>query len=212
MTMSMFERPRKASMAAEPVSPEVAPTMVHVAAARGEDMIHQPRQELHRHVLEGERRAVEELEHEVAGLQLDDRRHRRVPEGGIGVLDDLAQCRLGDLTAGEAGDDGVSHLGIGPVGEGRDFVARDLRPGLGQIKAAIGGQTGENGIGKAEHRGATARGKILHQGERMGWIGAQPIEIGAPGQVQDGRGRRVRRSQKTRRIGAIRAKPNQVMA
>ena len=33
-------------------------------AALGQDMVHQPRQQLHGHVLEGERRAVEELEHE----------------------------------------------------------------------------------------------------------------------------------------------------
>ncbi len=34
-------------------------------AARGEHMIHQPAQQLHRQVLEGERRAVEQLQHEV---------------------------------------------------------------------------------------------------------------------------------------------------
>ena len=86
--MSVVSRPRKASMAAEPVSPEVAPTMVARLPRRGEDVVHHPRQELHRHVLEGERRAVEQLEHEVAGLDLDQRRHRGMAEGGVGGVDD----------------------------------------------------------------------------------------------------------------------------
>ena len=39
-------------------------------AARGERMIHQPRQQLHRQVFEGERRAVEELERERIDVEL----------------------------------------------------------------------------------------------------------------------------------------------
>ncbi len=46
-------------------------------AARGQRMIHQPRQELHRHVLEGERRAVKKLEREGVGVELAERGHRR---------------------------------------------------------------------------------------------------------------------------------------
>ena len=72
--MSMVSRPRNASMAAEPVSPEVAPTMVARVPRCGEDVVHEARQELHGHVLEGQRRAVEQLEHEVAGRDLDQRR------------------------------------------------------------------------------------------------------------------------------------------
>ena len=80
--MSVLSRPRKASIAAEPVSPEVAPTMVARVAAFGEDVVHEPRQELHRHVLEGQRRAVEQLEQEAARRDLDQRRR---PRGGGSV-------------------------------------------------------------------------------------------------------------------------------
>ena len=59
--------------------------MVRALAARGQRMIHQPRQELHRHVLEGERRAVKQLEHERVGVDLDERRHRRMPERAVGL-------------------------------------------------------------------------------------------------------------------------------
>ena len=37
------------------------------------DVVHEARQELHRHVLEGERRAVEQLEHEEVGADLRER-------------------------------------------------------------------------------------------------------------------------------------------
>ena len=39
-------------------------------AARRQHMVHQARRELHRHVLERERRAVEELEHEQVVVEL----------------------------------------------------------------------------------------------------------------------------------------------
>ena len=73
-------RPAKASIAAPPVSPEVAPTMVTRSPRSAEDMVHQPRQQLHRDVLEGERRAVEQLEHPLARADL--RPAARSPGGG----------------------------------------------------------------------------------------------------------------------------------
>ena len=42
-------------------------------AALGEHMVHQPRQKLHRHILEGERRAVEKLQDEAVRSGLDQR-------------------------------------------------------------------------------------------------------------------------------------------
>jgi hypothetical protein len=48
-------------MAAEPVSPEVAPTIV-ARSPRGELVVEQAPDQLERDVLEGERRAVEQLE------------------------------------------------------------------------------------------------------------------------------------------------------
>jgi hypothetical protein len=62
MKMSVASRPRNASIAAEPVSPDVAPTMVARLPRRARTWVHHPGQELHRHILEGERRAVEQFE------------------------------------------------------------------------------------------------------------------------------------------------------
>ena len=72
---------RKASTAALPVSPEVAPTMVARAPRALRTWSISRAEELHRHVLEGERRAVEELEHEEVVADLDERADGRVAEG-----------------------------------------------------------------------------------------------------------------------------------
>ena len=66
---SVRARPRNASIAAPPVSPEVATTMVVRSPRAVERMVHEPAEQLHRQILEGERRAVKQLEHEIARLR-----------------------------------------------------------------------------------------------------------------------------------------------
>ena len=73
-------------MAAEPVSPEVAPTIV-TRSDLGEDVVEEPPDKLQGDVLEGERRAVEQLEQPLVVAELDERAHRRVGEAGVGVGD-----------------------------------------------------------------------------------------------------------------------------
>ena len=57
MKMSMAGRSRQASMAAEPVSPEVAPTMVMRWPRLRQHMIVEPAEKLQRHILEGQESA-----------------------------------------------------------------------------------------------------------------------------------------------------------
>ena len=54
-------------------------------AARRQHMIHQPRQELHRQIFEGERRPVKQFEHESVDVELDQRRDRGMTEGAVGL-------------------------------------------------------------------------------------------------------------------------------
>ena len=58
-------------------------------------MIHQPGQQLHRHVLERERRTVKQLQHELLRTDLIERHHRRVPEHRIGLVGHPAEIGLG---------------------------------------------------------------------------------------------------------------------
>ena len=54
-------------------------------AARLERVVHEPAQELHRQVLEGERRTMEQLEHEIAHSELHQRRDRGMAEIAVGL-------------------------------------------------------------------------------------------------------------------------------
>ena len=68
-------------------------------AARRQHMVHQPRHELHGEVLEGERRAVEQLEHEGVGAELRERRHGRMAERAVGLARHAGEVGLGDGVA-----------------------------------------------------------------------------------------------------------------
>ena len=53
--------------------------------ALAQHMLEEPPDELQREILEGQRRAVEELEQPLAGVELHERADRRVPEARIGL-------------------------------------------------------------------------------------------------------------------------------
>ena len=72
-------------MAAEPVSPEVAPTMVTRWPRSRQHMVVEPAQKLQRHILEGQGRPVEQLQQPGPGIDLLQGRHRLVAETGIGL-------------------------------------------------------------------------------------------------------------------------------
>ena len=95
--MSIMSRPRKASMAAAPVSPEVAPTIVARAPLPQQRAVHQPRHHLHGEILEGERRPVKQLEQPARGRNLAERRDGRVMEAAIGLVEhglEVAEARI----------------------------------------------------------------------------------------------------------------------
>ena len=66
--------------------------MVARCAALLQHMVHQPPEQLHRDVLEGERRAVEELEHEEVVADLRQRADGRMAEGRVGLVDHAGEA------------------------------------------------------------------------------------------------------------------------
>ena len=58
-------------------------------------MVHQPSEQLHGHVLERQRRPVEELEHEQVVVELDQGADGRVPEGRVGRVDHAPKAGSG---------------------------------------------------------------------------------------------------------------------
>ena len=78
--MSRAARSRHASMAADPVSPEVAHDDGEALAPLRQLVVEQAAHQLEGHVLEGERRPVEQLEQPGAVAQVDQGAHVRVVE------------------------------------------------------------------------------------------------------------------------------------
>ena len=124
---------------------------------RVQHMVHQPRHQLHRQVLEGERGPVEQFEHEQAGAELHQRRGGRMAEGAVGLLRHAREIGLRDAVADEGPDHLDRDLGIGPAGKAGDRHGTKRRPGFRHVQAAVAGQPGEHDLDEIEHRGFAPR-------------------------------------------------------
>ena len=93
-------------------------------AAYAKDVVHEPRQQLHRQVLEGEGGPVEQLGEEAIGPELHQRDHHRVAERVVGFPRHAGEVGLGDRLADERADRLHGDLGVGAAGPGGDRVRR----------------------------------------------------------------------------------------
>ena len=166
--MSMRSRPAQASMAADPVSPEVAPTMVMRAIALGQDVIEQAAEHLHRHVLEGERRAVEQFLHEQVGFELDQGDDGGVAEAGVGVAADGSEGLERDRGADKGVHDPGGEFGVGQASHRSPVGGGKMGPGFRHEQAAVLGETGEQDIGEIAGGGLAAGGNVAHGGVLRG--------------------------------------------
>ena len=125
--------------------------------------VHQAREELHREIFEGERRPVEQLEHEGVRCELHERRHGGMAEGVIGLPRHAGEIGRRDRARRERGDHLARDLGIGTPGERRDPRGFERGPRLRHIESAVAGEPGERDVDEAE-RGRLAAGRdVLHE-------------------------------------------------
>ena len=130
-------------------------------------MVEQPPEQLHRHVLERQGRAVEQLLHEQAGFQLDQRRHRGMAETGIGLPAQALERGERDRLAHEGLHHPRGQLRIGQATQRTPIGQREMRPGFGHEQPAILGQAGQQHVGKIAGRagiGQTRSGDIASGG------------------------------------------------
>ena len=120
-------------------------------------MVHEPAQELHRQVLEGERRTVKQLEHEVAHAVLHQRRHCGMPEVAIGFARHAGEVVIGDGVAHERPHRLDRHLGIGRAGGIRDRARIELGPSLRYIEPAVARKPGQRRLDKVERLNLSPR-------------------------------------------------------
>ncbi len=116
--------------------------------APGQHVIHQPRDQLHRHVLERQRRAVKQLQQELIGADLVERNHGGMAERGIGLIRHAAEIGVGDFAADERADDVDRDFPIRPAEKSGDGFGRKLRPYLGHVETAVAGKPGKHDVAK----------------------------------------------------------------
>jgi hypothetical protein len=85
-------------------------------AALSQEVVHEPRQELHGQVLEGQCGAVEQLRQEAVRAVLDERHHRRVTERVVGLARHAGEIGIPDCPGHEWADHLDRHLGVGSSG------------------------------------------------------------------------------------------------
>jgi hypothetical protein len=91
-------------------------------------MVHEAPEQLHRHVLEGEGGAVEELEHEQVVTDLGQRADGGVAEGGVGLVNHAPKLGLRDVAADQGPEHGFRSRGIGLAGKAADRFCGQARP------------------------------------------------------------------------------------
>ena len=127
-------------------------------AALAERVIEHQAQELQRHVLEGQGRAVEQLEQvKSAVTQRLQRRHLGGIEGGIGLGDQPAEGHLVERAADEGLHDAEGDLAIGLAFHRGDLGLRELRPLGGQVESAVAGQARQHDLLERQRCGAALR-------------------------------------------------------
>ena len=114
--------------------------------ALGQHVIHQPRDQLHRHVLERERRPVKQLQQELVGTDLVERHHGGMAERGVGLVRHAAEIGIGDFAADKRADHLDRDFPIGPAEQAGDGFRRKLRPCFGHVEAAVTGEPGQHHI------------------------------------------------------------------
>ena len=116
-------------------------------------MIHQPRDQLHRHVLERQGRAVKQLQQELIGTDLVKRDHRGVTERGVSLVGHAAEIGIGNFVADKRADHIDRDFPIRSAEKSGDGLGRKLRPRFRHVKAAVAGEPGQHHIAETQGRG-----------------------------------------------------------
>ena len=136
---------------------------VEPAAAARELVLEGLADELHRDVLERERRAVRQAEHEDARLERPQRHDARVAEdvGAVGSQQHRAQV-VGRDVVDEARQHREGELGIRELAPRSERRRVDGRVALGNVEAAVGREPFEQDRREPGADGLAARADVLH--------------------------------------------------
>ena len=152
----MASRSRHASMAARPRVPRRRADDRHALPAPAQYVIERPTEELHREILEGERRAVKQFHDPQIGVELNERSDGVVFEFPVSRRQDFGKRRFPDPVAHEGRDDTHRQLRVGQPRSARMSLASNCGHDSGRYSPPSPRQPGQQDIIEFEHRRAAA--------------------------------------------------------
>ncbi len=129
-----------------------------------QEFLEQQAEQLQRHVLERQRRAVEQLQQPLALVELDEWRYGLMREAAVGFPAQLEQAFAREAVADERLHYARGKLSIGQAGHRGDFGLGKPRPFARDVEPAIGSQAGERRAFEIERRGASSGRDVIHRG------------------------------------------------
>ena len=124
--------------------------------------IHQPRQQLHGHVLECDGGAVKKFEQPQVGIKLLQGRYRLMAERAIGIDNHGFEFGIGNGTINKALGNGKGHIGKGFASEDAKFFYGERRKMLRQIQATVPGKARHHGAFKIKDGSGAPGGDVFH--------------------------------------------------
>ena len=134
----------------------------HVLVTLFQNIVEQATQKLQGEVLERQRGATEQFHHPLVGIQLYQRRDGLVREHAVGFVQHLAEVIGRNGIFHERIHDLVGQFGIRQATPASDFFQAEVRKGFRHIQAAIGGQSGQKNVFKAQSGSFTPCTDVSH--------------------------------------------------
>ena len=116
-------------------------------------VIHQPRDQLHRHVLERQGRAVKQLQHELIGTDLVERHHRRMAERGIGLVGHAAEIGIRRFRRRQTGGSPRPRLPNRVGRKTRRWFPAQAAASFRHVEAAVAGKPGQHHVAETQGGG-----------------------------------------------------------
>ncbi len=162
MKMSVRSRPAKASIAAPPVSPEVAPAIVARWPRSASTWSISRASSCIATSLKASVGPWKSSRTKVLAPSLHQRADRFVPERGIGFTHQPLEDGRRDFAAEIWRQQAHGEVGIGQAAHGADFSRAELRPFLRHVEPAVARKARKHGIRETEDRRVSARAHIFH--------------------------------------------------
>ena len=166
--MSTFARPASASIAAEPVSPLVAPTIVRCWSLSARKRSNTSPSNCSATSLNASVGPWNSSSSQWRCIQLDERYDRGMGETAIGRRRTArVSCFAGQAVADERGHDPDGDIDIGQPGQIGDLGLGQARPDLGHIKATVGGKPRQRRAAEIEDGRRAPGADITHRARAL---------------------------------------------